>query len=122
MSQLRSSNLLRGDAMPSSVWKGSISFGLISIPIRLFVAARYSHIAFHEIHRSCGTRVHQQLYCPHDRRVVSRDEIALGYEIEKDKFVLVEPEELKKVAPSSSSTMEVLQFVKLDEVDPIYFE
>jgi DNA end-binding protein Ku len=108
--------------MPSSVWKGSISFGLISIPIRLFVAARYSHIVFHEVHRSCGTRVHQQLYCPHDQRVVSRDEIALGYEIEKGKFVLVEPQELKKVAPPSSSTMEILQFVKLDDVDPIYFE
>ena len=108
--------------MPSSVWKGSISFGLISIPIRLFVAARYSHIGFHEIHRACGTRVHQQLFCPHDQRVVTRDEIALGYEIEKDKFVLVESEELKQVQPHSSSTMEILQFVKLDDVDPIYFE
>jgi DNA end-binding protein Ku len=66
--------------------------------------------------------VHQQLYCPHDQRVVARDEIALGYEIEKDKFVLVEPEELKKVQPQSSSTMEILQFVKLDDVDPICFE
>lgn len=105
-----------------SVWKGYISFGLISVPIRLFPAARYSHISFHEIHRSCGTRVRQQLYCPHDERVVSRDEIAMGYETSKDEFVLVEPEELKKVQPPSSTVMEILQFVKLDEVDPIYFE
>ena len=105
-----------------SVWKGYISFGLISVPIRLFAAARYSHIAFHEIHRSCGTRVRQQLYCPHDKRVVNREEIALGYEIRKEQFVLVDPEELKKVQPPSSSVMEVLQFVKLNEVDPIYFE
>jgi DNA end-binding protein Ku len=108
--------------MPSSVWKGFISFGLISVPIRLFTAARYAHISFHEIHWECGTRVHQQLYCPYDKRVVSRDEIAMGYEVDKDKYVLVEPEELKKVQPPSSSAMEILQFVKLDDVDPIYFE
>lgn len=108
--------------MPTSAWKGYISFGLISVPIRLYVAARYSHVAFHEIHRKCGNRVHQQLYCPYDEEVVSRDELALGYEIEKDKYVLVDPEELKKLQPASSTAMEILQFVKLAEVDPIYFE
>src|SRR3984885_8909298 len=108
--------------MPTSAWKGYISFGLISVPIRLFPAARYSHIAFHEIHRKCGTRVHQQLYCPHDQEVVSRDEIAMGYEVDKDKYILVDPAELKKLQPQSSTAMEILQFVKLAEVDPIYFE
>lgn len=108
--------------MATSTWKGSISFGLVSVPIRLFAAARYSHIAFHEIHKSCGTRVHQQLYCPHDERVVSRDEVAMGYETEKDTYVLVDPAELKKLQPASSTTMEIVQFVKLSEVDPIYFE
>jgi DNA end-binding protein Ku len=108
--------------MPSSVWKGFISFGLVSVPVRLYAAARYSHIAFHEIHKECGTRVHQQLYCPHDQRVVTRDELALGYEFEKDKYVLVDPSELKKLQPRSSTAMEIVQFVKLNEVDPIYFE
>ena len=108
--------------MASSTWKGSITFGLVSVPIRLFAAARYSHIAFHEIHKSCGTRVQQQLYCPHDERVVSRDEVVMGYETEKDKYILVEPGELKKLQPASSTTMEIVQFVKLAEVDPIYFE
>jgi DNA end-binding protein Ku len=108
--------------MPSSTWNGYISFGLISVPIKLYAAARYSHVAFHEIHRTCGTRVRQQLYCPYHKEVVSRDEIALGYEVEKDKYVLVEPGELKKLQPPSSTVMEILQFVKLAEVDPIYFE
>jgi DNA end-binding protein Ku len=108
--------------MPTSTWRGFITFGLISVPIRLFAAARYAHIAFHEIHRKCGTRVHQQLYCPYDKEVVSRDELALGYEVEKDKYILVEPEELKALQPASSTAMEILQFVKLAEVDPIYFE
>jgi DNA end-binding protein Ku len=88
--------------MAGSVWKGSISFGLVSVPIKLFAAARYSHISFHEVHRECGHRVQQQLYCPYDKRVVR--------------------EELKKLQPASSSTMEILQFVKLSDVDPIFFE
>jgi len=108
--------------MPSSVWTGYISFGLISVPVRLFPAARASHVAFHEIHKKCGHRVHQQMYCPYDQEVVPRNEIAMGYEVEKDKYVLVDPAELKKLQPHSSTAMEILQFVKLAEVDPIYFE
>ena len=108
--------------MAASVWKGSISFGLVSVPIKLFAAARYSHISFHEVHRECGHRVQQQLYCPYDKRVVSRDEIVMGYEVDEDKMVIVDREELKKLQPASSSSMEILQFVKLDDVDPIFFE
>lgn len=108
--------------MAASTWKGYLSFGVISVPIRLYAAARYSHVAFHEIHRKCGTRVRQQLYCPYDKEVVSRDEIAMGFETEKDRYVLADPAELKKLQPPSSTVMEILQFVKLAEVDPIYFE
>jgi len=108
--------------MAASVWKGSISFGLVSVPVKLFAAARYSHISFHEVHRECGRRVQQQRYCPYDKRVVSRDEIVMGYEVDEDKMVIVNREELKKLQPASSSTMEILQFVKLSDVDPIFFE
>lgn len=108
--------------MAASVWKGSISFGLVSVPIKLFAAARYSHISFHEVHRECGHRVQQQLYCPYDKRVVSRDEIVMGYEVDEDKMVIVGREELKKLQPASSSSMEILQFVQLSDVDPIFFE
>src|SRR3984893_1829317 len=108
--------------MAASVWKGSISFGLVSVPIKLFAAARYAHISFHEVHRECGHRVHQQLYCPYDEKVVPRDEIVMGYEVAEDKMVIVDRQELKKLQPASSSSMEILQFVKLSDVDPIYFE
>jgi DNA end-binding protein Ku len=108
--------------MAASTWKGFITFGLISVPIRLFAAARYSHISFHEVHRKCGNRVHQQLYCPYDKEVVPRDEIVMGYETEDEKMVIVDPQELKALAPPSSTEMEISQFVRLDEVDPIYFE
>ena len=108
--------------MPSSAWKGYISFGLISVPIKLYAAARSSHVAFHEIHRKCGTRVHQQLYCPYDKEVVSRDEIAMGYETEKDKYVLVDSRRAQAAAAESSTAMEIVQFTRLSEVDPVYFE
>jgi DNA end-binding protein Ku len=108
--------------MPSTVWKGYISFGLISMPIRLFAAARSEHTHLHEIHRECGTRIHHPLYCPYDERMVTREEVGMGYEVEKDKYVLIEPAELKKTLPPSSKVMDILQFVKLDEVDPIYFD
>jgi DNA end-binding protein Ku len=108
--------------MARALWKGHITFGLVSIPVHLVTAARPSHVHFHEIHRTCGTRIHHQLYCPYDERVVPRDEVALGYETDKDKFVLVEPEELKKIQPKSSREMEILQFVKAGDIDPIFLE
>ncbi|MFZ0663791.1 MAG: Ku protein [Acidobacteriaceae bacterium] len=108
--------------MASTVWKGYFSFGLISVPIRLYAAARESHVSFHQIHAVCGTRVKQQLYCPHCERVVERSELAKGYPIEGGGNVQVTPEELRSLEAASSETMEIVHFVKLDEVDPLYFQ
>ncbi len=108
--------------MAQTVWKGYLTFGLISVPISLFAAARREHISFHMIHNVCGTRVRQQLYCPHCERTVERNETVKGYEESKDTFVIVEPDELKKIAPPSERSMDIVQFVKLDDVDPIYFD
>jgi DNA end-binding protein Ku len=108
--------------MASSVWKGYISFGLISVPIRMYVAAREQHISFNQIHESCGTRIKQQLWCPTDERVVGRDEIVKGYPSPDGGYVTVTNEELKHLEAQSSQTMSIVQFVKLDEVDPLYYE
>jgi DNA end-binding protein Ku len=108
--------------MASTVWKGYFSFGLISVPIRLYAAARESHVSFHQIHAVCGTRVKQQLFCPHCERVVERKELAKGYPIEGGGNVQVTEEDLRSLEAESSETMEIVQFVKLDEVDPLYFE
>jgi DNA end-binding protein Ku len=108
--------------MASTVWKGYVSFGLVTVPIRLYVAARDEHISFHQIHASCGSRIKQQLYCPVDERVVERKELVKGYPIDKEHNVIVTDEELKALAPQSSETMEIVQFVKLDDIDPIYYE
>lgn len=108
--------------MASTVWKGYVSFGLISVPIRLYAAARESHVSFHQIHAACGSRVKQQLYCPHCERVVERSELAKGYPIEDGGNVQVTEEELRSLEAESSETMDILQFVKLAEVDPLYFQ
>jgi len=108
--------------MAASVWKGAISFGLLSIPIRLYPAARPERINLHLIHRKCHTRLRQPLYCPTCRRIVDRSEVVRGYEYEKGKYVLIENEEIKKITPESGRTMEIDAFVKSSQIDPIYFE
>jgi DNA end-binding protein Ku len=108
--------------MASTVWKGYITFGLITIPVRLFAAARGERVSFHQVHGVCGTRIKQQIYCPHCERVVERSELVKGYEVEKDQYVIVTDEEIKSVAPASSDNMEILEFVKAEGIDPIYFD
>ena len=108
--------------MATSVWKGAISLGLLSIPIRLYPAARPERINLHLIHRKCHTRLRQPLYCPTCHRIVDRSEAVKGYEYEKGKYVLVENEEIKKITPQSGKTMEIDAFVKGSQIDPIYFE
>lgn len=108
--------------MASTVWKGYITFGLITIPVRLYAAARSERVSFHQLHNVCGTRIKQQLYCPHCERVVERSEIVKGYEAEKDRYIVVGDEDLKKIAPPSSDNMEIFEFVKAEGIDPIYFD
>jgi DNA end-binding protein Ku len=108
--------------MPASVWTGYLTFGLISMPVRLFSGARGSHISFHMLHRDDNVRVKQQLICPEENKVVERDEIVKGYEYRKGEYVIIEPEEIKKIEPKTAKAMEILEFVKANEVDPVYFE
>ena len=108
--------------MASTVWKGYISFGLITIPIKLFAAARTERISFNQIHQVCGSRIKQQTFCPHCNRIVERSELVKGFEVEKDRYVIVNDEEVKSIAPASSDTMEILEFVKAEGIDPIYFD
>src|SRR6266550_862779 len=99
---------VRGDLMAASVWSGYLTFGLISMPVRLFSGARSSGISFNMLHRPDLQRVKQQYYCPADNRVVERSEIVKGYEFRKDEYVVIEPEEIKKIEPQTAKTMEIL--------------
>lgn len=108
--------------MAASVWSGYLTFGLISMPVRLFSGARSSGISFNQLHRTDLHRVKQQLICPLDNQVLERSEIVKGYEYRKNEYVVIEPEEIKKIEPKTAKTMEILEFVKTSEVDPVYFE
>jgi DNA end-binding protein Ku len=108
--------------MASTVWKGHLTFGLLSLPVKLFSAARGESVSFNQLHKSDHSRVKQVLYCQAEDKPIQRSEIVKGYEYEKDKYVVVDDEEIKKVAPKTAKTMEVLEFVKASEVDPIYLE
>src|SRR6202158_963737 len=108
--------------MAASVWSGYLTFGLISMPIRLFSGARSSGISFNMLHRDDLQRVKQQYYCPADNRVVERSETVKGFEYRKDESVVIDPEEIKKIEPKTAKTMEILEFVKAGDVDPVYFE
>jgi DNA end-binding protein Ku len=108
--------------MAASVWTGYLTFGLISMPVRLFSGARGERVSFHMLHRTDNVRVKQQLVCPEEEVVVDRSEIVKGYEYRKGEYVVIEPEEIKKIEPKTAKAMEILEFVKADEVDPIYFE
>jgi DNA end-binding protein Ku len=108
--------------MPAATWKGFIAFGLISIPVRLSPAARTERISFNQLHKVCHTRLKQPLFCPTCNRMVERSEVEKGYEYEKDQYVLFTEEELDKAEPESARTMEILEFVKTTEIDPLYYD
>jgi DNA end-binding protein Ku len=92
------------------------------MPVKLFSGARSSGISFNQLHRTDHQRVKQQLICPVDNQVLDRSEIVKGYEYRKDEYVIIDPEEIKKIEPKTAKTMEILEFVKTSEVDPVYFE
>jgi DNA end-binding protein Ku len=108
--------------MAASVWSGYLTFGLISMPVRLFSGARSSGISFNMLHRTDNSRLKQQYVCIAENVVVDRSDIVKGYEYRKDEYVVVEPEEIKKIEPKTAKTMEILEFVKAGDVDPVYFE
>ncbi len=108
--------------MAGSTWSGYLTFGLISIPIRLSPAARTERISFNQLHKVCHTRLKQPLFCPTCDRMVERSEVEKGYEYEKGQYMLFSQEELDEVEPESARTMDILEFVKVDEIDPVYFD
>jgi len=108
--------------MASTVWKGHLTFGLVSFPVKLYSAARSESISFNQLHKHDGSRIKQVLFCQAEDKPIPRSEIVKGFEYEKDRYVVVEDEEIKKVAPASAKVMEILEFVKSGEVDPVYLE
>jgi DNA end-binding protein Ku len=107
---------------PHSIGSGTISFGLVSIPVRLYTAASSANVSFNLLHAKCGSRIKQQTFCPTCNEVVDRASLVRGYEFSKDQYVRVADEELKALEGEASKVIDIAEFVPLQSVDPIYFE
>jgi DNA end-binding protein Ku len=105
-----------------SIGNATISFGLVSIPVRLYVATHSEQLSFNQIHAPCGSRIKQQILCPRCERPVERGELLKGYQFEKDRYVTFTDEELKAVEAEASRNIDIHEFVPLASVDPLYFE
>jgi DNA end-binding protein Ku len=110
-----------------TIWNGSISFGLVNIPVGLALAtrpaARQSDVSFRTLHRECGTPIKQKRWCPVHDREVDRDELVKGWEVAKGQFVMVEDADLEAIMQiDDSKTIEINRFVDAEEVDPVYFD
>ena len=108
--------------MTSTIWKGHITFGLISLPVKLLAAARPETISFNQLTKTTHSRVKQVLHSAIDDKPVSRSELVKGFEYEKDRYVVIDEEDIKRVQPKTAKVMEILEFVKATEIDSVYLE
>ncbi len=105
-----------------TMWKGAISFGLVTIPVNLYPATEKKDIKFRFLHKECHTPLQYRKLCPACNREVAGDEIIRGYEIEKDKFVLVDEKDLENIPDERSRTIDIVDFTDLTEIEPVYFD
>ena len=108
--------------MPAIVWKGFVSFGLVSFPVRLHAAARNKTTPFHMLHKKDLSRVKEVFYCRAEDKPLERKDMVKGYEVSKDEYVVVEDAELAKIAPKTAKVMDILEFVPADEFDPVFMD
>lgn len=100
----------------------TISFGLVSIPVRFYTATKSEDIHFNLLHESCGTRVQRKWWCPHHEKIVDSDELIRGYAISKGKYVTFTDEEIDTLETDDNRALEITEFVDLHEIDPLFFE
>ena len=108
--------------MPRSIWTGAISFGLVNVPVKLYSAVSKKTVRFHQLHDKDGVRIQQKRMCPKDGEEVPYEHIVKGYEITPDSYVVIEPEELEAIEPRKTKTIDIEDFVDLEDIDPIYYD
>jgi DNA end-binding protein Ku len=108
--------------MPRAIWSGAISFGLVNVPIKLFTATSQKDVRFHQLHDKDGARIQQKRVCSKDGEEVPIEHIVKGYEVSRDTYVVITPEELEALDPKASRTIDILDFVDLEEIDPVYYD
>jgi DNA end-binding protein Ku len=106
--------------MARPISRGVLSFGLVSIPVELYSAIEDHNIRFHLLHKKCGSRVRNQLFCPVCKVVIERDETVRGYEVSKGQYVRVEDAELEALEAEANSSIDMREFIPIEKVDPIY--
>lgn len=105
-----------------AIWKGYINFGDVNLPVRLHAAIKEERIQFHLLHRRDHVKLRQQMICAYEKRPVPVEEQVKGFEVEDGKYIIVDPEELEQTAPERSRLIEVHEFVKTGEIDPVFLE
>ncbi len=105
-----------------TLWKGAISFGLVNVPIKMYTATEKKEIKFHYIHEKCGTPIKYERRCPTCDQAVPSEEIVWGYEYQKGQYVVLKEEDFERIPDEKSRTIDILDFVDLSEIDPVYFE
>src|SRR5512139_2302348 len=105
-----------------TIWKGYIHFGDTDVPVKLHTAVKEERIQFHLLHRRDQARLRQQMVCTYEKQAVPAEEQSKGFEVEDGKYVIVDPEELYQTAPDSSRVIEVHEFVKTGQIDPIFLD
>src|SRR5688500_13735066 len=108
--------------MPRPIWNGSISFGLVNVPVRMFSAQSPKDVHFNQLHAPDNSRIRMKRCCEAENVEVPYDEIVKGYEIAPDQYVVVEPRELEEFDPKATHSIDIEEVVHLDQIDPIYFE
>ena len=108
--------------MASTIWKGHITFGLISLPVKMMAAARPETVSFNQLHKHDNSRVKQVLFCIAEDKPVPRSELVKGFEYEKDRYVVIDDEDIKRIQPKTAKVMEIVEFVKEEEFDSVYLE
>jgi DNA end-binding protein Ku len=108
--------------MARAIWKGTISFGLVNVPVKLFSAVQKKTVRFHQLHAADGMRIQQKRICPEDGKEVPYDRVVRGFEVSPERYVVIKPEELEALDPEKTRTIDVEGFVDLDEIDPVYFD
>jgi DNA end-binding protein Ku len=108
--------------MPRSIWTGAISFGLVTVPVKLYSAINRKNVRFHQLNGKSGVRIAQKRVDPQSGEEVPYEDIVKGYEIASDRYVVIEPGELEALAPKKTKTIEIEDFVELEEIDPIYYD
>jgi DNA end-binding protein Ku len=108
--------------MPRSIWRGAISFGLVNVPVKLYSAVSKKTVRFNQLHDKDNQRIQMKRWCPSEDQEVPYEEIVKGYEISPDHHVVITPEELEGLDPKKTRTIDIEDFVDLEEIDPLYYE